>query len=191
MDDEAVALEAVRRYVWSGMHDAGGDRRDHRRVGLRAGADRSWFGCAPRLARRSSRNGTRRRPGPRSPTVTRLDAVFESLNERGVLALQNAGYTQSDGLSDVSALYHEAGGEQSGIEGGVSIRGRIWSESWRAATCGWRSATSPAKMNRQRGSAAGSSRRSRRPGSLWNGTGRSRVAWRVVGVRWQRRGASA
>ena len=37
------------------------------------------------------------------PTVTdcdRLDAAFAALNERGVIALQNAGYTQSDGYDD-------------------------------------------------------------------------------------------
>src|SRR4051812_3932854 len=30
----------------------------------------------------------------------RLDAAFEAMNRRGVLALQNAGYTQSDGYDD-------------------------------------------------------------------------------------------
>jgi hypothetical protein len=38
------------------------------------------------------------------PAVTdcdKLDAVFRALNERGLIALQNAGYTQSDGYDDV------------------------------------------------------------------------------------------
>src|SRR5262249_28086762 len=47
----------------------------------------------------------------------RLDQVFDSLEEQGILALQNAGYTQSEGISDVSELYHDAGSEQSGIVG--------------------------------------------------------------------------
>ena len=40
---------------------------------------------------------------PTWPKVTdcdRLDSVFDALNERGVIALQNAGYTQSDGHDD-------------------------------------------------------------------------------------------
>lgn len=44
----------------------------------------------------------------RWPAVTdcdKLDAVFRTLNERGLIALQNAGYTQSDGYDDVSDTY--------------------------------------------------------------------------------------
>jgi hypothetical protein len=43
------------------------------------------------------------------PAVTdcdRLDGVFDALNPRGVLALQNAGYTQSDGYHDFREAYH-------------------------------------------------------------------------------------
>ena len=42
------------------------------------------------------------------PAVTdcdRLDAVFARLNERNIIALQNAGYTQSDGHEDVFEAY--------------------------------------------------------------------------------------
>jgi len=38
------------------------------------------------------------------PTITdceRLDHVFDALNKRGIIAIQNAGYTQSDGYDDV------------------------------------------------------------------------------------------
>jgi hypothetical protein len=37
----------------------------------------------------------------------RLDTAFAEMNERGVIALQNAGYTQSDGFEDVGQLYQE------------------------------------------------------------------------------------
>ncbi len=47
----------------------------------------------------------------------RLDRVFEELNAQGILAIQNAGYTQSDGLDCVIELYHEPGGTQSSIVG--------------------------------------------------------------------------
>jgi len=43
------------------------------------------------------------------PAITdcdRLDQVFAALNALGMIALQNAGYTQSDGYSDVMEIYH-------------------------------------------------------------------------------------
>jgi hypothetical protein len=43
------------------------------------------------------------------PAVTdcdRLDAVFSALSSKGIVALQNAGYTQSDGHSDVVEVCH-------------------------------------------------------------------------------------
>ena len=42
------------------------------------------------------------------PAITdcdRLDAAFTKMNERGLIAIQNAGYTQSDGYDDVSQIY--------------------------------------------------------------------------------------
>ena len=42
------------------------------------------------------------------PAVTdcdRLDAVFAALNAQGIVALQNAGYTQSDGHSDITEAW--------------------------------------------------------------------------------------
>jgi hypothetical protein len=37
-----------------------------------------------------------------------LDQAFEALNERGIVALQNAGNTQSDGYEDVRQAYKES-----------------------------------------------------------------------------------
>ena len=44
------------------------------------------------------------------PTPTdcdRLDDAFRLMNESGVVAIQNAGYTQSDGFEDVSEVYNQ------------------------------------------------------------------------------------
>jgi hypothetical protein len=54
---------------------------------------------------------------PKQTDYDRLDQVFNTLNTIGILALQNAGYTQSDGLDDIAQLYAEAGDEQSSIRG--------------------------------------------------------------------------
>lgn len=45
------------------------------------------------------------------PPITdcdKLDTVFRKLNNRGIVALQNAGNTQSDGYDDCMEIYHEA-----------------------------------------------------------------------------------
>jgi hypothetical protein len=42
------------------------------------------------------------RDWPKQTDCDRLDRVFEALNARGVLALQNAGFTLSDGYTEVA-----------------------------------------------------------------------------------------
>ena len=49
------------------------------------------------------------------PPVTdcnRLDAAFDALNGMGVIALHNAGYTISDGISDVAGVLAESDGDK-------------------------------------------------------------------------------
>ena len=52
------------------------------------------------------------------PEVTdcdRLDDAFEELNSSGIIALQDAGTTISDGISDVSEIWHRRG--KKGVRG--------------------------------------------------------------------------
>lgn len=44
---------------------------------------------------------------PETTDCDRLDSVFAALNARGIIALQNAGLTQSDGYYDVRQSYNE------------------------------------------------------------------------------------
>ncbi|WP_145390911.1 DUF6891 domain-containing protein [Stieleria neptunia] len=44
---------------------------------------------------------------PPTTDCDRLDAAFKMMNERGVVAIQNAGYTQSDGFEDVGESYNQ------------------------------------------------------------------------------------
>jgi hypothetical protein len=44
---------------------------------------------------------------PAVTDVDRLARAFDALNAEGVIALHNAGYTQQDGMSDVSERYHD------------------------------------------------------------------------------------
>lgn len=53
-------------------------------------------------------------------TVTdcdRLDQAFAELEQSHVIALQNAGYTQSDGIEDITEVWHDAGQGNSPIIG--------------------------------------------------------------------------
>jgi uncharacterized protein DUF6891 len=44
---------------------------------------------------------------PKVTDCDKLDQVFEKLNAKGIIALQNAGYTQSDGFDDFRQAYEE------------------------------------------------------------------------------------
>lgn len=48
---------------------------------------------------------------------SRLDVLFAALTEAGLVALQDAGMTQSDGFSDCSEVFHERGGVAGGLHG--------------------------------------------------------------------------
>jgi hypothetical protein len=54
----------------------------------------------------------------------RLDAVFSALDDGGIIALHDAGNTQSDSISDASEIWHDRGGENSKIAGFVYYHGQ-------------------------------------------------------------------
>lgn len=70
------------------------------------------------------------------PMITdcdKLDAVFAALNKKGIVSIQNAGYTQSDGYSDVMEVHGDSDDPENNIgycfyhqqdlEGAVAGRG--------------------------------------------------------------------
>ncbi len=54
---------------------------------------------------------------PAQTDCDKLTQVFSELNDMGIIALENAGYTQSDGLSDITEVYHQMGRADSPIFG--------------------------------------------------------------------------
>ena len=50
-----------------------------------------------------------------APSDQAVAAIFHALGDRGFVALQDAGMTQSDGFSDCSELFHARGGAQAGL----------------------------------------------------------------------------
>jgi hypothetical protein len=116
MDDRAVALDAVRRFVWSGFYDTDEIVEIIDESILEPGKiDQNWLRAEVQKA--FHRKAAEERTWPNVTDCDRLDQVFDSLEQQGIMALQNAGYTQSDGIDDVTQFYHEAGGEQSAIVG--------------------------------------------------------------------------
>ena len=49
---------------------------------------------------------------PDETDCDRLDASYAALRARGIIALHNAGYTQSDGFSDCAEVYHDLTGDE-------------------------------------------------------------------------------
>ena len=110
MDDKAQALEAVRHYVWSGLYDPEEVAiliEDE--MGEPGKLDPSWLRAevGKEMARKRAEEAT----WPATTDCDRLDRVLEALEEQGIIALQDAGYTKSEGISEVTEVYDESGGE--------------------------------------------------------------------------------
>ncbi|MCB9657560.1 MAG: hypothetical protein H6726_07940 [Sandaracinaceae bacterium] len=106
-EPSAHLLESIRFAVWSGFY-APEELRDI--------ADEVWEDDLDEDALRSAvalefeRKAQAERAWPAVTDCDRLDAAFESAERDGFITLQNAGYTQSDGLAEVLALRNERGG---------------------------------------------------------------------------------
>jgi ankyrin repeat protein len=116
MDDKAEALRAIRRYLWSGLYDPEevviivGES-----IGEPGEFDEDWLRAEveKELAKKRADEAT----WPATTHCDRLDQVFKSLEEQGIIVEQDAGLTKSDGLEDVAEEYEARGGEKSGIVG--------------------------------------------------------------------------
>jgi hypothetical protein len=107
---------AIRHYVFSGFYDASEvvkilmgsifEGLDLDRTTLRAEVKKAF--TTKKIAEKK---------WPEQTDCDRLDAVFAALHRQRILAVQNAGYTLSDGLADVAELYFAAHGQDSGYIG--------------------------------------------------------------------------
>jgi hypothetical protein len=105
-DTEQYIADAIRTSVWSGFYDRGGVQEvvddllegDVDEELLRSKIDLEF--AAKILAEKS---------WPAVTDCDRLDSAFAAMNAAGVIALQNAGYTMSDGEGDVGEVLHTRG----------------------------------------------------------------------------------
>ena len=106
----------IRRLVWSGFYDAPAVREIVLEEIFEPGEiDPDWV--EQRIDEEFARKLEVERAWPAVTDCDKLDRAFDELNETGIIALQNAGFTQDEGIEDVTAEYEELGGEDSLVEG--------------------------------------------------------------------------
>lgn len=71
-----------------------------------------------------SRKRTAETTWPLHTDFDRLDKVFTALRSAGILALHNAGNTQSDARDDAIEEWHRLGGAKSGLKGFIFYHGQ-------------------------------------------------------------------
>jgi hypothetical protein len=110
------AISEIRRLVWSGFYDADEVQEILLDEIFQPGElDDAWAAGAIKaeFMRKKEVEGA----WPLMTDCDRLDSAFDELNGSGIIALQNAGYDQDQGLEDVTDAYHEQGGADSRVEG--------------------------------------------------------------------------
>lgn len=104
-------LKALHTWVWSGFYDRQ-DVIDMVDRDLETGIDRDAIVAAVRGEFRKKAVAEASWPDVTDPD--RLSAAFEVLRSQGVCALQNAGFTQSDGFQNVRLANETSGGKYRG-----------------------------------------------------------------------------
>lgn len=116
LSNEAHALQKIRHYVWSGFYSSQDIEEILCEEVFEPGQiNVDWVRTC--IDHEFATKLEQEMEWPGKTDCDRLDEVFAALEELHIIALQNAGYTQSDGMEDVSAEWRTRGGEKSGIAG--------------------------------------------------------------------------
>lgn len=110
------AISEIRRLVWSGFYDVEEVQEILLDEIFQPGElDEAWAASAIKaeFMRKKEVEGA----WPLMTDCDRLDSAFDELNDNGIIALQNAGYDQDQGIEEVTEVYHEQGGADSPVEG--------------------------------------------------------------------------
>jgi hypothetical protein len=102
-ETDKYIMDAIKTCVWSGFYDADDVHRVVDDI-LEDDADEAMLrsAVAPEFEKKAVAEDT----WPQETDCDRLDQAFDIMNSKGIIALQNAGYTMSDGLGDVGEALH-------------------------------------------------------------------------------------
>jgi hypothetical protein len=124
-DQASLRTDCIRPLVWGGF-----ETRDeiyeaaHTHLGepkLKP-AEVKWIRAE--IARQWSEKKKAEAAWPTRTDFDRLDDAFKALDAKGVLALHNAGNTQSDAHGDAGQVWHDRGGRASGLHGYIYYHGQ-------------------------------------------------------------------
>lgn len=104
-DTDKYVMESITKWVWSGFNDPD-DVREMMEDVLEPDCDVDKLEAF--VEAEFERKAAAETSWPPQTDCDRLDALFDRLDEDGICALSNAGYTMSDGHSDVSEAVREA-----------------------------------------------------------------------------------
>lgn len=103
-DTDQYILDAIKTCVWSGFYDSDGVHEVIDDI-LEEDADEAMLRAA--VDAEFAKKAAAEAAWPAETDCDRLDQAFDAMNASSIIALQNAGYTMSDGLDDVSEVLHE------------------------------------------------------------------------------------
>ena len=124
-DQESLRKDCIHPYVWGGFETREGvyeaaetflgepELSDADKTWIKAEIEQQW--TEKKKAEAS---------WPATTDYDRLDTVFQALDKSEILALHNAGNTQSDARSDAGEAWHARGGPKSGIRGFIFYHGQ-------------------------------------------------------------------
>jgi hypothetical protein len=185
-DDKSEFLEEIYTHVWSGLYDADEIVLMLTDIWVSPGdPDEAWIQRAVKkeFAKKKKQEAT----WPKTTDCDLLEDAFAVLEDEGIIALDDAGITKSDGLEDVMDVYEDAGGKESDYVGycfynhqdleGVLANGDLWlsfgdihGDARRGVKIGRRVKAALEEAGLQ---------------VKWSGTIGQRIL--VTGMRWQRR----
>jgi hypothetical protein len=124
-EDRSDISTSIARLVWGGFNTKGDIRDDaiyQTQPPVQAKADLAWID--QQINHEWSKKRAADATWPARTDFDRLDDVFKTLRSAGIIALHNAGNTQTDARDDASEEWHRLGGANSGVKGFIFYHGQ-------------------------------------------------------------------
>jgi len=119
-DSEDYILNSIRIWVWSGYYD---EHLVNEMLEDILEDDVDPVAMRAAIADQFKRKAIAEKSWPATTDCDRIDQVFQRLDAAGICAVQNAGYTMSDGYADVTEAVAERGRTYHGY---VFFTAKIW-----------------------------------------------------------------